>query len=609
VFENVTPQSSLQFDFLLNWDAQKKRILEYSSNDFATYLLLAPSADPRRVEASINQFLQPRLDKNAGVRVEVGLQRFGDQYLHDSFVNGRPEEGRIGYVRLFSGVAIFILIIACINFMNLSTARSVKRAKEVGLRKVIGSSRGHLILQFLGEALLFSFLALFISILLLYVLLPAFNHFTGKQISAPLMQGSFWLSLAALASFTGLVAGSYPALYLSSLQPVRILKGALRFTQGSIWLRKGLTVFQFVLSIVLIVATLVITRQTQYVQNARLGYDRENLVYVRIDGDLVKEKNYLYFKEHASRLPGIAMIDRSTEAPHEMNFLVKDDINWEGKDKNADVRVKPASVGFDFVRLMHMTITEGRDFSRSIATDSSDAFIVNEEAVKEMGLKDPIGKWVSAWKKKGHIIGVLKDYHTQSLREAIRPILLDVKEYEDFGVIIARTLPGQTREALASLEQVYKEANPAYAFTYQFVDEEYKKLYSSEGIISKLSVLFATLAILISCLGLLGLVMFAAEQRIREIGIRKVLGASLGEIIRLFSRDFLKLVFIAFLIAAPLAWYSMNRWLQDFAYRIDLSWWIFALAGGAAIGIALLTVSYQAVRSALANPVNSLRAE
>ncbi|HMH21511.1 MAG TPA: ABC transporter permease [Puia sp.] len=609
VFEDVSSNSSLQFDFLLPWEAQEARKLEYSSNDFNTYLQLSGTANPREVEAKINDFLRPRLDKKEPVQRKIGLQPLGERYLHDNFVNGRPTNGRIAYVNLFSGIAIFILVIACINFMNLATARSVKRAKEVGLRKVVGSTRGPLIGQFLSEAMLFSFLAMILSIILLYLLLPAFNAFTGKQIGSPLAQTWFWISSAIIVLITGLVAGSYPALYLSSLQPIRILKGVVRFTQGAVWFRKGLTVFQFVLSIILIIATMVITRQISFVQNTRLGYDRENLIYVRIDGDLTKEKNYLSFKDRASVMPGIAMIDRCTEAPHQMNFIVADDIRWEGKDKNASVGFHPASVGYDFVKIMKLEIAEGRDFSRLNATDSADAFMVNEEAVREMGLKDPIGKWVSAWKKKGHIIAVLKDFHNQSLHEPIRPIMFDVKEYEDFGVIIARTRPGQTRQALASLESVYKEINPAYAFSYQFVDEEYKHLYSSELVISKLSVLFATLAILISCLGLLGLVMFAAEQRIKEIGIRKVLGASLAQIITLFSRDLLQLVVIAFLIAGPLAWWAMHHWLQDFAYRIAISWWIFALAGGTVSLIALLTVSWQAVRSAMANPVKSLRTE
>jgi len=289
--------------------------------------------------------------------------------------------------------------------------------------------------------------------------------------------------------------------------------------------------------------------------------------------------------------------------------VVTDAVNWEGKNKNADVGFKPASVGFDFVKLMNLKIAKGRDFSREISSDSSDAFLVNEEAVKEMGMKNPIGKWVSAWKKKGHIIGILKDYHTHSLREPIKPVILDVKEYEYFGVIIVRTFPGKTKDALSSLEKVYKVINPNYPFAYQFVDEEYKNLYSNELIISKLSIIFASLAILISCLGLLGLVMFSAEQRTKEIGIRKVLGASMGSIVGLFSKDFLKLIFIAFLIAVPLAWYSMNHWLQDFAYKIDLSWWIFALAAGISILITLITVSQQAIKAAVANPVTSLRSE
>jgi len=609
VFEDLPKESSLKFDFLFNWLAQKKALLEYSSNNFQTYLQLAGTANVKDVEARITRYLQTRIGNQDGIRFQVGLQRAGDRYLHSTFVNGRPEGGRIEYVRIFSGVAIFILIIACINFMNLTTARSVKRAKEVGLRKVVGSTRWQLIGQFFGEAILFSFLAMLLSIVLIYFLLPAFNHFTGKQIQPPVGQLKFWVSSMALVLITGLVAGSYPALYLSSLQPIRVIKGVLRFTQGTIWFRKGLTVFQFVLSITLMIATIVITRQTNYVQTTHLGYDRENKIYVRIEGELLKMRNYLLFKEEVSRMPGIALIDRSTEAPHAMNFIVSDDINWEGKPKNAIVGFKPSSVGFDFVKLMDLKIAEGRDFSRLIATDSSDAFMVNETAVRRMGLKDPIGKWVSAWKKRGHIIAVLKDYHTQSLHEPIMPIMIDVKEYEDFGVIIARTEPGKTREALASLAKVYKEINPNYPFDYQFLDEEYKKLYSSEAIISKLSVLFATLAILISCLGLLGLVMFAAEQRLKEIGIRKVLGASLGQIITLFSKDFLKLIGIAFLIAAPLSWYYMHQWLQDFAYKIAISWWIFALAGGGSIVIALLTVSYQAIKAALANPVNSLRSE
>lgn len=608
VFENLTSESSLHFDFLLNWEAQKK-LLEWSSPEYQAHLLLAEHADVKAVEKKINQFLAPRMEKHPDFKTEIGLQRFGDQYLQNIFVNGKPTAGRIEYVRIFTGVAIFILIIACINFMNLATARSVKRAKEVGLRKVVGSSRAALIGQFFSESISFSFLAMLMAILLFYLLLPAFNQFTGKQIDYPSIQPLFWASLIGLMLITGIVAGSYPALYLSSLQPIRVLKGVAQFTRGSILFRKGLTVFQFVLSIILIIATIVIYRQTSYTQHMHLGYNRENLIYIRIEGELSTLNNYLRFKQEASKMPGIAMVDRSSEVPHAMDFVVYDAINWQGKEKNASVGFKPASVGFDFLKILDLKVAEGRGFNPAYTTDSSDAFMVNEEAVKEMGLKDPIGKWISAWEKKGHIIGVLKDFHTQSLHEPIKPIIFDVKEYEYFGVIIARTEPGKTKEALTSLAKIYKEANPNFAFAYQFADREYTKLYSSELLISKLSILFSVLAILISCMGLLGLVMFSAEQRIKEISMRKVLGASLSQIITLFSTDFIKLIVVAFCIAGPLAWYAMNSWLQDFAYKLPLTWWIFVLAGVFAILIALLTISVQAFKAARTNPVINLRSE
>ena len=609
VFADMPANSSLQFDFLNNWEA-KKNLLENASNEIKTYVELAPGADTKKVETLLTKYLQTGMGPQKGQTIELGLQRVSDQYLHNVFVNGRPVTGRIEYVRIFSGVAIFILLIACINFMNLSTARSVQRAREVGLRKVVGSSRAQLIGQFMGESLLFSFLALLLSIGLLLLLLPAFNQFTGKAIQLPLTEPFFWTSLVVVMVVTGIVAGSYPALYLSSLQPVKTLKGVLTFTRGSIFLRKGLTVFQFVLSVFLLIATIVISRQTAFIQHTNLGYDRENLIYVRVEGQLSKLENYELFKQRVMRMPGVAMVDRSSETPHSMTFDVFDDqIKWEGKPVNASIGVEPSSVGFDFVKLMKLTIVKGRDFSRENAGDSVDAFLVNEEAVKEMGWKDPIGKWVQAWDKKGHVIGVVKDFHTRSLRDPIRPLLLDVKEYQYFGMIMIRTRPGQTKEALASIATVYKDIEPNLAFAWQFVDEEYQKMYNSEMTTARLSVLFAGLAIGISCLGLLGLVLFAAEQRTKEIGIRKVLGATLGQILSLFSADFLQLVLLAFLIAGPLGWYAMRSWLGNFAYRIDLSWWIFALAGVAITAMALLTVSYQALKAALANPVKALRSE
>jgi putative ABC transport system permease protein len=609
VCEDMPASSSMPFDFVNNWEAQR-HLLEYSGSDIRTYVELKPGSDPEKVSQKLTQFLHTAMGPQKGVSYALGLQRVSDEYLYNVFVNGVPATGRIEYVRIFSGVAIFILLIACINFMNLSTARSVQRAREVGLRKVIGSSRMQLIGQFIGESMLFAFFALLLSVALLWVLLPAFNGLTGKNIHLPADDWFFWGALIGVAGVTGVVAGSYPALYLSSLQPIRTLKGVMRFTRGAIFFRKGLTIFQFVLSVFLLVATIVISRQTSFIQHANLGYNRDNLLYVRIEGKLQQMKYYELFKQRLSTMPGIAMVDRCTEAPHSMKFDVNDDqITWEGKSVNDNVFVEPASVGFDFVRIMGLTIVQGRDFSRENATDSSDAFLVNEEAVREMGFKDPIGKWVKAWDKRGHIVGVIKDYHSRSLRDPIRPLLLDVKEYEYFGMLLVKTRPGETKEALASTAAVYRSVEPDLAFDWQFVDQEYQKMYNSEMITGKLSVLFASLAIGISCLGLLGLVMFAAEQRTREIGIRKVLGASLNQLLALFSVDFLKLVLLAFLIAGPLSWYAMHSWLGNFAYRVPLSWWIFGLAGVGIALIALLTLSYQAVKTALANPVRALRSE
>jgi putative ABC transport system permease protein len=617
VFENVSSQSSLTFDFLINWDSQIKQ-LEWSSPYVLTVFQLGESANITQVEKRLNRLLQSRKDKNDTEKVTVGLIPYGDRYLHAAFENGKPAEGRMIYVRIFSGVAIFILVIACINFMNLATARSIKRAKEVGVRKVVGSSRFSLIYQFFGESILLAVFALLISVVAVEILLPSFNALTAKQIVSPIVFPAYWITLFALAVVTGIAAGSYPALYLSSLRPALILKGTLRFASSAIWFRKGLVVFQFTLSIGLLIATLVVSTQTRFVQNANLGFDRDNLVYVTIEGEL--NPKYALFKERALKMPGIAMVDRSTELPHEMGFIVDetdgfkntnsgdDAIRWEGKDNNS-VGFKPASVGFDFIKIMNLKIAEGRDFSHSFATDSADAFMVNEEAVKQMGMKDPIGKWISAWDKKGHVIGVLKDYHTNTLREAIKPLIIDVKEYEYFGVVLVKLEPGKTKEGLASLEAVCKEINPNYPFAFKFLDQEYDKLYRTEAVVTRLTNIFAILGIAISCLGLLGLVIFTAEQRTKEIGIRKVLGATVTNIVNLLTAEFLSLVVVSFLIASPLAGYFMHRWLAGFAYRIELSWWIFAMAGASAIFIALVTITIQAVQAAIVNPVKSLKTE
>ena len=424
VFENLPEQSSLHFDFLFNMDAQKK-LLQLASPNIYAYVELNENADPKRVAAEMNAYLKPLLYKEGNKTAAassssssssyfffvfffffffatIGLQPLGEQYLHNIFVNGEPSAGRIEYVHIFSYIALFILVIACINFMNLTTARSVKRAKEIGLRKVAGSTRSYLITQFYCESLLYAFLAMILSIVLLILLLPAFNEFTSKHITSPLTHISFWAFLFTIVCITALLAGSYPAVYLSSLNPVLILKGKLQFTKSSVLFRKSLTVFQFVLSIVLIISTIVITRQIYFIQHSHLGKGDGNLLYVRIEGQLANKNKYLLFKNEALQMPGVAMVDRSTETPHDMNFIAANDaINWEGKTINDHIGFLPSSVGFDFLKMMKLQVAEGRGFSKDIATDSTDAFIVNEEAVRQMGIQHPIGKWISAWDKKG----------------------------------------------------------------------------------------------------------------------------------------------------------------------------------------------------------------
>ena len=609
IFKDVSSNSSLKFDFLVNWELHMKRPGSWASNNVLTTLQIGKGADISQVEDKLNRFMQKHKDEDGLFEIELGLQPFGDRYLVSNFVNGEPMTGRIEYIKIFSGVAVFILVIACINFMNLSTARAVKRAKEIGVRKTVGSSRGSLVGQFLGESMLLSFAALLFSLLLVQVFLPSFNIITGKDLVLPIADPYAWAGLIGLVLLTGFLAGSYPAFLLASIKPVQILKGTLRYTHSTKWFRKGLTVFQFSLSILLLIVTLVVSRQTNYIQYSHLGYDRENLVYVRVEGELKKQEKYSVFKNEASKLPGVAMVDRSSETPHAMGFVISDPIDWQGKGENDYVNFKPSSVGFDFVKLMNLEIIEGRDFSRSVASDSSDAFLVNEEALKQMGMKDPLGKWVSAWNKKGQIIGVLKDFHTHSLHEPIKPLIIDVKEYEEFGVIIIRTAPARTQEALTSLEKVYKDVNPNYPFDYQFIDLEYQKLYKSEQVTARLSNIFACLAMVVSCLGLLGLTLFSTEQRVKEIGIRKVMGAPVASIVGLFSKDFLRLVQWSFFIAAPISWWLMKEWLEGFAYHIQLSWWIFALAGFSALGVAFLTISLQSFKAAMANPCESLRNE
>lgn len=609
VFEDVPANSFFKFEFVANWFfylEQNSWAREWGNNGPATAILLRKDAQPSNVSARIKKFLDNyNKEQDKSFYIELAMQRYDELYLHSDMKNGQIVGGRIEYVKLFSIIAVFIVLIACINFMNLTTARSVKRAKEIGVRKVVGAVRAVLIRQFIGEAILLAFLATVIALALAALMLPAFNSLTSKQLALPVSSIIFWIELLALAVGTGLISGSYPALFLSAFNPVTVLKGTMKFSAGAALFRKGLVVFQFVLSIVLIIGTIVISKQVHYIQSKDLGYNRENLMYIPVEGDL--RGKYTLLKEQALRLPGIKSVTRMTEQPTNIGSNTGG-VDWDGKDPNTRPSFVQASVGFDFVKTMHIAVVQGRDFSQDYGTDSA-GYLVNESALRRIGYKDPIGKRLTFWGKKGTIVGVVKDFHFNSLRLPIEPIILRLEDKATWGTVLIKTEEGKTKQALAGLEQLCKTLNPKFPFSYQFADEEFRKLYKSEDVIDKLSNYFAFLAIFISCLGLLGLAMFTAEQRTKEMGIRKVLGASVAGLFTLLSKEFLQLVTIALLIASPLAWWAMNSWLKDYEYRTDISWWVFAVAGLLAVFIALATVSFQAVKAALANPVKSLRAE
>jgi ABC-type antimicrobial peptide transport system permease subunit len=608
VFENIPANSSQQFDFLRSWiDFVKENdwVHNWGNTDPQTFVQLRKDSDPHKTEAKIKDFIYRYQQKDKSFIMELALQSYPEKYLHSSFKNGEVDGGRIEYVKLFTIVAVFILMIACINFMNLATAQSAKRSKEVGLRKVVGAMRSSLIRQFIGEAILLTLFSLAIAFVLLSILLPAFNSLTGKQIHVPASSPVFWALIAGLLLATGFVAGSYPALFLSSLNPVTVLKGGLKFSWRDTFFRKGLVIFQFTLSIILMVSMIVIYRQMNYIQTKNIGYDRENLVYVPIEGDLVK--NYSVFKEEASKMPGILNISKMRNSPT-LIFHHNGSISWPAKDPNLTISFADGVVGYDFVKTMKLQLKDGRDFSKEYSSDSI-GFLINETAANRIGFQNPVGQTMIWGNHPGKIIGLLKDFHFNSMHENIEPLIVRLDENWPWGTILVRTKAGQTKKAIAGLEKLCKELNPKFPFTYQFSDLEFSRLYKSEEVVSKLSNYFAFIAIFISCLGLFGLATFTAAQRTKEIGVRKVLGASVPDIITMLSNNFLKLVAISMLIAFPVAWLAMNRWLQNFAYKINMDWWVFAIAGAATILIALITVSYQSIKAALSNPVKSLRTE
>jgi ABC-type antimicrobial peptide transport system permease subunit len=607
VFSNIPANSSERFDYLINWHFFIERepwLTNWDNSGPTTFIQLKPNVDPVVVDSKLQHFIKPYNKEYSDLsRLELGLQRYDQKYLHSNFKDGYISGGRIEYVRLFTIVAIFVLLIACINYMNLSTAHSIKRAREIGVRKVVGAIRPALIRQFLSEALLFTSLSVLLSIILVIVLLPFFNQLTDKQIQVPFKSTMFWLGTALLTLITGCIAGSYPAFLLSSFKPIVVLKNNLKLSPASGRLRKGLVVFQFALSIVFTVGMVIVSKQVNYIYTKNIGYQKNNLIYMPISGSI--GHNFEVFKNEALKLPGIKHVSQISQRPVELENTTSS-VEWNGKSPATRPIFTQAAVGYDFVKTMQAEIVQGRDFSNDFSDSTN--YLINESALKKIGYKDPIGKPLTFWGVKGTIIGVLKDFHFNSLHVPIEPLVIRLTK-ASWGSALIRTEAGKTQTALEGLEKLHHKLNPEFPFSHQFANEEYGSLYKSEQLVLKLSKYFASLAIFISCLGLLGLVIFTVEQRTKEIGIRKVLGASIMSVFTLLSQDLLKLVFLSLLIAIPVAWWAMTEWLQAFAYRVDIGWWVFVIAGLLAIIIALVTISFQAIKAALANPIKSLRSE
>jgi putative ABC transport system permease protein len=615
VFKAPPANASDQFDLLFPFDlyAQKNAggmgdVTFWGSNMVSTYVVLKPGTNANAFNNKIKDFskaaiksLYPdkEMDKYEG---DLFIQKYSDRYLYNNFVNGVQSGGRIEYVKLFSIIAFFILIIACINFMNLSTAKASRRMKEVGIKKVIGASRGSLIFQYISESMLMAFFSLMIAVVMVVLLLPAFKEITGKEINIHFNTGLV-LSIIGITCITGIIAGSYPALYLSRFKPVSILKGKLNTSMGESWIRRGLVVFQFSVSVILIVSVLVVYRQMKLIQTTNLGYNKDNVIRISNDGNLAKDPSS--FIAEVKNIPGV--INASDIDGNLMGTYSHSGggINWEGKDPNLGIEYYGNSIGNDFFKTMGLQMAEGRPFSKDFADSSS--VIFNQAAIKAMGLENPIGKMVSLWGKNAQIIGIVKDYHFQSLYKKIGPAFFTYSPIDP--ITLVKIQSGNQQQVIAGIKALYKKYNAGLDFSYAFLDDDYNALYASEQRVAELSKYFAGIAILISCLGLFGLAAFTAQKRQKEIGIRKVVGASTSSIAAMLSTDFIKLILVSLLIAIPLSWWAANQWLQSFAYRIRLNAEVFIITAITIIAITLVTISFQTMKAALANPVNSLRTE
>ena len=612
VYSDPPPNVSLRFNWLApvgNFLQQNRWLESWATYGIPTLLELQPGTDPARVNAQLTAMLTPK-----NKRYEKGfcqLWSMNDWHLYDNFTNGQQDGGQIRYVRLFSTIAWIILIIACINFMNLATARAGKRAREIGVRKTLGAVRKSLVGQFMLEALLLSFTAVLLAAGLLYVALPGFNWLVGKQL-LPDLTPLHLASLAGIGAFCGLVAGSYPAFYLSSFEPAAVLKGKKAGTgTGTGFVRKGLVVLQFTVSIVLVICTVIIYQQVAHIRERDLGYKKQNLVYTDVRGNLAERFNVI--RQELLRTGAIENAALSSSPPLAMwGTVTSNQLSWEGNDEGQQLKISWESVSPEYIATMGLVLKEGRNFDPVIAADSGNV-IINENLARLMGKEGRVGaSLLYLQRHRLRVIGIVKDFLFNNMYDGATPLMMscDPETSANYQTLRIRLNPHITvSTALSRIEAVMKIQNPGYPFDYQFVDQEFNNLFRIETQVGELAAVFAGLAIIISCLGLFGLAAFTAEGRIKEIGVRKVLGASVSDLVVLLSGEFVRLVALSCLIAFPLAWVMMHSWLSDYAYRTPIYWWVFGGAGLAAMIIALLTVSYQAASAALLNPVKTLRTE
>ena len=582
---------------------------QWGNFGFTSYLLLKPNVNAAVLESKIPAYLEAKVGKEMAqskMSYKLFLEPLRDVYLRSK--RGGFESGSINNVYIFSIVALFILLIACINFVNLSTARAVERAKEVGIRKVVGAFRLQIMRQFISESVLICLLAFIISLLLCLVLIPYFNYLAGKEVSEGLFHRPVYiLILFLLAILIGVLAGVYPALVLSSFKPTTVLKGKFSSNAKGLFLRKSLVIVQFVVSISLIVGTLIVSNQLSYMRNQNLGFNKDQTLVLQTNGDARGR----ILKDAIKSIPGVLSSTVSRSVPGGGNPVAYSEI----ENKTGDMQIANLSVYFidyDYIPQYKIELLAGRAFSKDYGTDTAQAMILNESAIKLFGFTSPheaIGKRYSQWGSEGKIIGVIKDFHFRSLQEKIEPLSMRYGQGSGGGLVSAKIDSKYTNAVVQAIGKKWQEIIPDRPLEYFFVDEYFDRQYKSENRFGTLFLNFSTLAIFISCLGLLGLVSYNTAQRYREIGIRKVLGANISTIVKLLSIDFLKLVCIAILIASPLMWFLMSKWLEDFAYHIDISWWTFILAGCIAICIALIVISSQTIKAALTNPVKSLRSE